>query len=138
MGPFALIAGEKSPVTGDCHAGIRGSRGLRCPRLPAQQLALVAVPLVAVRFLVPPVSGPLGGTCHATALGAELESLSTSGMGPEPSAPKKLPTAVHYVGRRHEIHDSELRAVGFGVCWIVQRFPFQRSANVFSRVACLR
>ena len=25
---------EKSPVTGDCHAGIRGSRGLRCPRPP--------------------------------------------------------------------------------------------------------
>ncbi len=29
-----LTAGEKSPVTGDCHAGIRGSRGLRCPRRP--------------------------------------------------------------------------------------------------------
>src|SRR6266511_2610965 len=28
-------AGEKSPVTGDCHAGICGSRGLRCPRPPA-------------------------------------------------------------------------------------------------------
>jgi hypothetical protein len=27
-------AGEKSPVTGDCHAGIRGSRGLRRPRPP--------------------------------------------------------------------------------------------------------
>ena len=27
-------ADQKSPVTGDCHAGIRGSRGLRCPRRP--------------------------------------------------------------------------------------------------------
>src|SRR3954464_1926521 len=25
---------DKSPVTGDCHAGICGSRGLQCPRLP--------------------------------------------------------------------------------------------------------
>src|SRR3954464_12992617 len=25
---------NKSPVTGDCHAGICGSRGLQCPRLP--------------------------------------------------------------------------------------------------------
>ena len=33
-GPHVLTAGEKSPVTGDCHAGIRGSRGLRCPRPP--------------------------------------------------------------------------------------------------------
>ena len=28
------MAGEKSPVTGDCHAGICGSRGLRCSRPP--------------------------------------------------------------------------------------------------------
>ena len=34
VGPRVLRAGEKSPVTGDCHAGIRGSRGLRCPRPP--------------------------------------------------------------------------------------------------------
>jgi hypothetical protein len=27
-------ADQKSPVTGDCHAGICGSRGLRCPRPP--------------------------------------------------------------------------------------------------------
>src|SRR5450755_4624437 len=27
-----LTAGEKSPVTGDCHAGIRGSPGVRFPR----------------------------------------------------------------------------------------------------------
>jgi hypothetical protein len=26
--------GQKSPATGDCHAGICGSRGLRCPRRP--------------------------------------------------------------------------------------------------------
>src|SRR3954466_4294767 len=25
---------DKSPVTGDCHAGIWGSRGLQCPRPP--------------------------------------------------------------------------------------------------------
>src|SRR3954454_4370597 len=25
---------DKSPMTGDCHAGICGSRGLQCPRLP--------------------------------------------------------------------------------------------------------
>ena len=30
----APTAGEKSPVTRECHAGIRGSRGLRCPRRP--------------------------------------------------------------------------------------------------------
>ena len=30
----APTADQKSPVTGDCHAGIRGSRGLRCPRPP--------------------------------------------------------------------------------------------------------
>jgi hypothetical protein len=34
VGSRVLTAGEKSPVTGDCHAGIRGSRGLRCPRRP--------------------------------------------------------------------------------------------------------
>jgi len=33
-GSRILTAGEKSPVTGDCHAGIRGSRGLQCPRPP--------------------------------------------------------------------------------------------------------
>ena len=31
MDPLVLKAGEKSPVTGDCHAGIRGSRGARIP-----------------------------------------------------------------------------------------------------------
>ena len=31
-------ADEKSPVTGDCHAGICGSRGLQCPRPPALRL----------------------------------------------------------------------------------------------------
>ena len=31
-GPQLLTAGEKSPVTGDCHAGIRGSPGVRFPR----------------------------------------------------------------------------------------------------------
>jgi hypothetical protein len=36
VGLLALNAGEESPVTGDCHAGIFGSRGLRCPRPPAQ------------------------------------------------------------------------------------------------------
>ena len=36
--PLVLTAGEKSPVTGDCHAGIRGSRGLRCPRPPDHHL----------------------------------------------------------------------------------------------------
>ena len=34
VGPRVLTAGEKSPVTGDCHAGIRGSRGLQRPRPP--------------------------------------------------------------------------------------------------------
>src|SRR5947199_8485389 len=34
VGPRVLTAGEKSPVTGDRHAGIRGSRGLRRPRPP--------------------------------------------------------------------------------------------------------
>jgi len=34
MGALVLRADEKSPVTGDCHAGIRGSRGLRRPRPP--------------------------------------------------------------------------------------------------------
>src|SRR6266508_2353586 len=33
-GPQLLTAGEKSPVTGDCHAGIRGSRELRRSRRP--------------------------------------------------------------------------------------------------------
>src|ERR1019366_9439591 len=33
--PLLLLkADQKSPVTGDCHAGIRGSRGLQCPRPP--------------------------------------------------------------------------------------------------------
>src|SRR3954451_15277737 len=34
--PQLLTAGEKSPVTGDCHAGIRGSRELRRSRRPDQ------------------------------------------------------------------------------------------------------
>ena len=33
-GPHVPTADQKSPVTGDCHAGICGSRGLRCPRPP--------------------------------------------------------------------------------------------------------
>src|ERR1700722_9207066 len=33
-GPQLLTAGEKSSVTGDCHAEIRGSRELRCSRRP--------------------------------------------------------------------------------------------------------
>ena len=32
VGPPVLTAGEKSPVTGDCHAGICGSPGVRFPR----------------------------------------------------------------------------------------------------------
>ncbi len=40
MGPRRLTAGEKSPVTGDCHAGICRSRGLRCPRPPNQEVIL--------------------------------------------------------------------------------------------------
>jgi hypothetical protein len=32
--PARTKADQKSPVTGDCHAGICGSRGLRCPRPP--------------------------------------------------------------------------------------------------------
>jgi hypothetical protein len=31
VGPYVLKAGEKSPVTGDCHAGICGSPGVRFP-----------------------------------------------------------------------------------------------------------
>jgi hypothetical protein len=34
VGALVLTAGEKSPVTGDRHAGIRRSRGLRRPRPP--------------------------------------------------------------------------------------------------------
>ncbi len=34
VGSLDLSAGEKSRVTGDCHARIYGSRGLRCPRRP--------------------------------------------------------------------------------------------------------
>src|SRR5919198_1801603 len=36
VGRHRLTAGEKSPVTGDCHAGICGSRGLKRPRPPVQ------------------------------------------------------------------------------------------------------
>jgi hypothetical protein len=39
-----LTAGEKSRVTGDCHAGIRGSRALRCPRRPDNPTASDAGP----------------------------------------------------------------------------------------------
>src|SRR5256885_16457652 len=37
IGPGSPAPGgedDKSPVTGDCHAGICGSRGLQCPRPP--------------------------------------------------------------------------------------------------------
>jgi len=36
VGSCVLRAGEKSPVTGDCHAGIRGSPGVRFPRATRQ------------------------------------------------------------------------------------------------------
>ena len=40
-----LATGERSPVTGDCHAGICGSRGVRFP--PATRLALTTMRLAS-------------------------------------------------------------------------------------------
>ena len=41
VGPQRIdgLTDEKSPVTGDCHAGICGSRGVQFPRLPDPPLA---------------------------------------------------------------------------------------------------
>src|SRR3954464_11277774 len=48
---------DKSPVTGDCHAGICGSRGLQCPRPPdPSQTSRLSreVPVVTANLPLPP------------------------------------------------------------------------------------
>src|SRR4051812_25680858 len=80
---------DKSPVTGDCHAGICGSRGLQCPRLPDPALVVqnpsgqraVHEPVQLETFCIMPTTGPRSGEAQVTSHPREASSYLSGTRG---------------------------------------------------------